>query len=145
MIERNFKPESRFVHVVLRDDMNDAQVREHLIAYNQEAADLHAVLELVDCRPLTDISDLTAQGCFQNALLEEGQPWSRGGKLAVFVTNKHQYGMARAYCISASSYRQEAEVFYELREALEWLQPDEDLGEILTFIESNVPSEDFEA
>jgi hypothetical protein len=142
MIERFFKPNSRFVHVVISQDLDDQQVKDHLLAYNREAAGKQALLELVDCQALEDISRLTVQGLFNMAKLEAGQSWSQEGRLAIWVRSQHQYGMARAYCTSAENTRSKAKVFYELDEALEWLGVEEPLREIHTFMENNLDGKD---
>ena len=140
MIQRHYKPDSRFTHVVITDELTDPQLNEHVVAFNDEAAERKGLLELADCRHLIDISTLTASGCVRSAMLEENQPRVHGGKLAILVQNELQFGMARAYSTAASSYRDSVHVFYDLQEALDWLQPDESIGEVIEFIASNVPT-----
>lgn len=142
MIERHYKPDSRFTHVVLTDELTDQQLNEHVKSFNQEAIDRKGLLELADCRLLKDISTLTASGCVRSAMMEENQPRVVGGKLAILVYNELQFGMARAYSTAASSYRDSVHVFYDLDKALAWLEPDEPVGEIIHYIESNLPSSD---
>lgn len=142
MIERHYKPQSRFTHVLIMGELTNDQLRDHVLAYNEEAADRKALLELADCRILEDISTLTAGGCVKSTGLEEHQPRATGGKLAILVRNELQFGMARAYSMAASNYRESVNVFYELDDALAWLSPEESVGEVLSFIHSNLYRED---
>ena len=134
MFERHYKPDSDFVLVRLLDVVDDAQLRQHVLDYNQEAPDRAGLLELADCRELVDVQNLTVQGCLESARLEQGAQRVTGGMLAILVSNQLHYGMARAYAAIAEMHRNGAGVFYTLEEAVAWLGVKESLEEIERFI-----------
>jgi len=80
-----------------------------------------AIIELVDCRLATDVTEITGESLMAVASLEQGQPWADGSKCAVVVSTELHYGLARIYTTIASDTRMEAKVFYAVDEAITWL------------------------
>lgn len=134
MFARFYKFEHNFVLVNVTQNVDDDQLRQHVLDYNREVGDRQGLLELADCRGMTDVQHLTVQGCIECAFLERESPRVVGGKLAVLVTSPLHYGIARAYASIAELNRGSAQVFYALEEALDWLDVGLSAAEVEAFI-----------
>ncbi|MBN2711640.1 MAG: hypothetical protein JXR97_04300 [Planctomycetes bacterium] len=137
MFERIYKPGSNFVYVRLSSDVDDKQLMDHIAAYNREAEGKTGLLELCDTRQATSYEGLTVDGCKMGGKLDIGKPRVAGGKLAFLVTNKMQFGLARVFSTFASESGREIGIFEEIDKAVEFLNPEESLTEILSFIENS--------
>ena len=135
MIERFYKPDSSFVYVRFGLDIDGKQVLQHMLSYNKETKDRIGLLELCDCRTITSLSTtLTTNSLVQSAQLDITEKRVVGGKLAILVPNKLVFGMARAFEIFARESGRAIGVFYELDEAIEFLNTKESVAEITEFI-----------
>jgi hypothetical protein len=120
-ITRHFVSAKNFVLTKMSGTVNEALLRTHLRAMNDEAAQYSALIELVDsrgmecvgCRSIHDVLDLAA--------LEKGQPWATNGRLAIVVAQPVVFGMARAYLVGVEGIRKDVQLTYNLDKALDWL------------------------
>jgi len=136
MFDRIYKSNSRFVWVRISGSLNDATLQQHVLDYNGECTGRSGLLELADCRELNDVSGLSVLSCTQSAALEMGTQRVVGGRLAVLVSAELHFGLARAYAAIAGNHREEAQVFYDVGEALRWLGTDESLEDLEQFMQT---------
>ena len=130
-----------FVHTRVSGDLDDDQLERHVQAMNTEAATRNALLELADCRDLKNVDRLNVTGAISAATLEQGQPRTIGGRLAILVPdNPVIFGLARAYASIACLHRETAHVCQDLREALESLGlQGAEMEDAFRFIDSGDP------
>ena len=120
---RNYLKPYNFVLTKITGDINDAELLQHVKALNRETRGISELRELADCRELTSVSALTAQGTTLAASAEEYKP----GSLGVILVPKEKeaiYGMARAYQMFAEEHRESVMISRDLDEALNWLTKD---------------------
>lgn len=129
-------PDSDFVLVRVSGSVNDNQFMQHVIDFKKETSNRQVLKELADCRAVTDITGVTAQGFILSSHLEESILAIAGSKLAILVANDLHYGMANAYRMISAMKHREIGIFYELEEALEWLGVQEPFEEIEQIINS---------
>jgi len=120
-IERIYYRDHHFVLTLIYGKLTNAEIGEHVLAMNKEYAGEAALVELADCRYLTDISELDARGLMVSANLEKGQLRTAGGKGAIVVASDLIYGMARVYASIAEQSRIDSQVYRDMDKAIEWL------------------------
>ncbi len=123
-ISRHFHPEFDFLLTWLRDEVDDDQLRRHILVLNDEENHRVAYRELADCRDVVEFGGLTVSGTVENARLETNKSdW----RLAILITpdDTLRYGMARAFQMFAKDTHAAAEIFTDVGEALDWLADDE--------------------
>lgn len=118
-------------HVYFEDDnivltqiygkLTPIELLGHVETMGELCSHNEAVIELVDCRLCSDTTEMTGASLMSVASLEQGQPWADGSKCAIVVDTELHYGLARIYATIASETRMQANVFYSLDEAINWL------------------------
>jgi hypothetical protein len=120
-ITRHFDAVHNFLLTRMNGLIDEAIIRRHLKALNEEARHLNGIKELVDCREVTtgcrSVHDLV-----ETATLEKGQPWALDGQLVIVVSQPVTFGMARVYLAGNEGVRKEVHVTYSMEEAAERLQ-----------------------
>ena len=103
-------------------DIDDDQIREHILQLDIEAANIVGLLELFDVRNILSSDKVSVSG-----LVHLGQkhpmvmPRNKTGKLAILVSNPLHYGLARAFLTFAVEDGGSAAIFYDYDDALEFL------------------------
>lgn len=134
---RHYFPELNFLLTRIFGDLDNDQLRRIVVDPEGETTHLKAVIGLADCRDLHNVDQLTAEGTFEAATLEEGQASTTGGLLAILVPKELVFGLARVYASAAERTRRAVLVSYSLDEALGWLTGNDDaaIRKLRTFIE----------
>ena len=110
-------------------EVNDQNLRQHVVDLNRETEGIYDLRELADCRDIQDMRHLSAQGTADCAQIENKRPNSL---LALLVSESSLlFGMARAYQAFSQDRRKDAQIFKNLDDALVWLSSDEKEIEIL--------------
>ena len=131
---RHYLKEYNFMLTKITGEVNDQNLKQHVMSLNKETEGISALRELADCREIADMSHLTVKGTADCAQLENKRPNSL---LALLVSDsKLLFGMARAYQTFSEDRRKETKIFKNLVDALGWLARDEKEIEFLKeFIE----------
>ena len=137
MFKRFRKGESPFVLSVVSGDVDSAQLLAHVKAFTEESAENYGLLELVDCRAVSNADQLTVRGCIDASKIEMACPRSAKRKLAIVVPNQLLFGLARAYATISCDSRADTTVCYSIEEALEWLGAEDPIEDLLQFIDSH--------
>ena len=138
MFQRFFKPNSHFVYVRISEDISDSQLATHIRTYNEEAIGKQNILELADCRNVTSTKELTANGCMHSLYQLDLRPRGfHGGKTAFVVQSDNVYGMVRVFLAFSDKMERTTEIFYNIDDALAFLEPDETAEELKEFIEAS--------
>lgn len=104
-------------------EINDEDLKQHVIDFNKETEGISDLRELADCRDLLNLEALTVKGTSDCAILEDNKPESL---LAILVTESSLlFGMARVYQIFAEGRRECVKIFKDINSALKWLAKDE--------------------
>jgi len=136
MIKRFYKPGSKFVYVKFSGIINNTHIHEHIKAFNEETAGRSGLLELADTRTVGSIEGMTVGGLMESGKMEQNQSRTEGGKLSIVVASQLNFGMSRAFSAIVEKHRTGASVFYDLYEAVSWLNCEEGIEEILVFLNS---------
>jgi len=131
-IERIYFREANFVLTLIYGKLTNAEIGQHVIEMNHENAASSGMMELADCRYLTDISELSAENLMVAASMEQGQPRTTGGKGAIVAISDKVYGLARVYAAIASGIRVDSQVFRDIDQAMTFLGVDHLKEKILT-------------
>ncbi len=134
MIETYLKPNSNFTYIRIRDKLTDQHLYDHIKHFNRITADLVGTIELADCRGIDEFDQLTVVGVLKAANLELGQSRNTGSRVAILVDNELGFGLARIYATFAGEYKDDINIFYNIDEAYEWLNPSEGVSEIAEFV-----------
>lgn len=131
---RRYLKDNNFLVTKVTGEVNDHNLREHVIELNMETEGISDLRELADCRGIVDLTQLTVQGTSECAKLENNRPNSL---LAILVPDSTLlFGMARAYQAFSEDRRKDTEIFKSIDEALAWLSKDErEREELKDFIE----------
>jgi hypothetical protein len=112
-----------FMFTKISGDVNDQNLKQHVLDLNRETEGISNLRERADCRVITDMERLSVQGTADCARLESNRPHSL---LAIFVTDSTLlYGMARAYQVFSEDRRKGTKIFKNLDDALAWLANDD--------------------
>jgi hypothetical protein len=131
-ITRHFISAKNFVLTKMSGPVDEAVLRKHLRAMNEEAAQYSALIELVDSRRMECVGCRSIHDVVDIAALERGQPWATNGRLAIVVAQPVVFGMARAYLVGVEGIRKDVQLTYSLDSALDWLGIDMKLIDGLT-------------
>jgi hypothetical protein len=135
MFTRHYLDRLNFAYTRVSGSADDGQLLEHHQAMQRETAGKHAMLELADCRDVTDLTHLTSAGTIQVAKLDAISGYAINGRLAILVADQLAYGLARTYQVFASEIREACAVTYDFDEAIKLLGLS-NRPEIIEFIES---------
>ena len=139
---RHYLASRNFILTRVIGRIDDSQLREHVLALNSEAVDLHAILEIVDCRDVKDVEHITAHGATAAAALEKGHRRAKEGRLAILVgSNQVVFGLARAYATFAEDARAHVTVCRTMTAAIEFLGLTAFSDEVTAFISTVVSDE----
>ena len=141
MIETFLKPDSNFAFIRVSGKLTDQELFDHLENFNTIASELMGTMELADCREATDLTELTVVGVLKAAKLEQGQQRNIGSKVAILVSTELTYGLARIYATIAGEHKEEVNIFYSIEEAFEWLNPEDNMQEVVSFVDSIIDAE----
>lgn len=137
-IQRIYLNEHHFVLTIIYGKLTNAELGEHVVAMNEETACNVGMMELADCRYLTDVSELSAENLMIAASMETGQARVLGGKGAIVVASDTVYGLARVYAAVASDIREDSQVFRDMEQAMAFLGVTHLRQEILAHVETIV-------
>ena len=85
MIERFRRGSGKLVLSKLSGSITDDQLIKHVSAFTKEPEETYGILELADCREVTNVDKLTVKGCVDAGLLERNCRRSQHRKLAILV------------------------------------------------------------
>lgn len=126
---RHYLKECNFMLTKISGEVNDQNLRQHVIDLNRETEGISDLRELADCRDIRDMKRLSAQVTADCGHLENNRPYSL---LALLINDsKLLFGMARAYQTFSQDRRKDTQIFKNLNDALSWLARDEKEIEIL--------------
>jgi hypothetical protein len=120
-IERKYFREDNFVLTLIYGELTSAQLSDHVIQMNQENSASAGLIELADCRHITDVSQLSGNSLILSAGMERGQARTLGGLGAIVVASDEIYGLAMMYATIAKDSRIDSRVYRSMDEAIEWL------------------------
>ncbi len=120
-IKRVYFRDDNFVLTQIYGKLTNPEIGDHVIEMNRECSADHALIELADCRFLTDVSELNANQLLIAATLEKGHNRAIGGKGAIVVASDQIYGLARVYASVAANIRSGSQVFRDMDAAITWL------------------------
>lgn len=127
---RFYAEDLKFEVTLVSGEINDDNLREHILKLNESTGDISDLKELADCRNITSLEKITVAGTVRNADLEATRPESR---LALLVSDDVLlYGMARSYQQFSEDRRESCQIFKSLDDALLWLAK-EDKEQALSF------------
>ncbi|OIQ00052.1 MAG: hypothetical protein AUK35_05310 [Zetaproteobacteria bacterium CG2_30_46_52] len=120
-IKRVYFREDNFVLTMIYGKLTNAEINAHVIAMNKENAKVTGLMELADCRYLTDTSELNSENLMVAASMERGQSRAIGGKGAIVAISDMVYALARVYAAIASDIREDSQVFRDINLAIAFL------------------------
>ena len=119
----HYLKDHRFMYTRISGEINDQDLKQHVINFNKETEGISDLRELADCRNLINLEALTVKGTSYSAILEDNKPESL---LAILVTESALlFGMARVYQIFVEGRRESVKIFKDINSALKWLAKDE--------------------
>ena len=120
---RHYLKDNNFMFTRITGEVNDQNLRQHVIDLNRESEGISDLRELADCTGIKSMENLTVKGTSGCADLENNRPNSL---LAILVTDSALlYGMARAYQAFSEDRRESVQIFKDKNEALAWLANDD--------------------
>ena len=130
-----FNQKHNFMLTRLSGDINNNNLRNHVLNLNKLTEGVSRLREIADGRKIENISCLTVEGTTIGAELESNKP---GSLLAIVVPDSPSfYGVARVYQTFAGNQRKGVILFYTIRDALTWLGYGEvEIKELITFVET---------
>jgi len=130
-----FNQKNHFVLTRLSGDIDNNNLRNHVLNLNKLTEGISELREIADCRNIENISYLTVEGTKIGAELESNK---LGSLLAIVVPDSPLfYGMARVYQTFSGNHREAVNLFYNIRDALAWLGYGEvEIEELITFVET---------
>ncbi len=138
MIKRYYKPESSFIYIKLSSIINDASLLRHLKELNRENFGRIELLKLYDLRDISSESNLSLKLCLDVAetIAKSENLIYMTGKLAFLVSNSFQLNLVRAFAriTTDTIVHSETRIFYDLKEAVEFLDTTESFAEIEEFL-----------
>ena len=118
----HYLKDHKFMYTRISGEINDQDLKQHVIDFNKETEGISDLRELADCRDLINLEALTVKGTSDCAILEDNKPESL---LAILVTESPLlFGMARVYQIFAEGRRESVKIFKDINSALKWLAKD---------------------
>lgn len=135
MIERFYKPDSNFVYIKITGHLHENEGTEHILSYVNETTGQNELLELCDIRNAV-LNKLTVQNSIDTGkshyyLLNSVK------RIAFLVSDELQCGHTRAFIAFAAKSQTKIEVFYDLDDALHFLNPAESISEVIDFIKAH--------
>ena len=129
IFSRHFSKDHNFMYTKIAGEINDQNLRQHVIDKNKETEGISNFRELADCREISCMDSLTVQGAADSADTERDM---HDSLLAILVTNSTLlFGLARAYQTFAEDRRKSVEIFKDIDKALAWLANDEQEVDLL--------------
>jgi hypothetical protein len=125
-ITRHFHASNNFMLTQVSGLVDEAAVRTHLKAMNEEAAGYKGLKELADCRQM-ETGCRSVHDLVETASLEKGQSWATGGQLVIVVSQPVAFGMARVYLTGSEGARKQVHVTYSMEDACTRLGIDPEL------------------
>ena len=121
---RHLLKSHKFMYNKVSGEVNDHNLKQHIIDLNLETEDIDDLRELADCRDISNVKDLTIErGISPSVSSIKNKPQ---GMLAILVPESPLiFGMARAYKTFAEDELKYVEIFKDINHALEWLAKDE--------------------
>ena len=129
----------RFVLIKLFGAIDDKSLSDIITSHAKKTQGIPDMKELIDCRDVTNLDELTVHGVRNTANHLGNKPeWL----LALLINdNPMLQGMAEGYRVSTVEQRKDVKVFTELKEAISWIAQDKDeLSSINTFINEGAES-----
>ncbi len=126
---RHYLKANIFVLTKICGEVNDYNLREHIIAFKEETKGMSRLRELADCRGIENLENLTVSGTTRNAQIVDNRP----DYLSALLVNDSTllYGMARSFQMFFEESRKEVKIFKDIDDALDWLAIDDQEKEIL--------------
>lgn len=117
---RHLFEDDNFLFTIISGELENTSFKKHIIEFNSVAGDIPHLRELVDCRGITNLDNLTVGATVAASQQEDKRPDSL---LALLVpeSNPLIYGMARSYLAFPQFQRQDANIFTDYDKALSWL------------------------
>ena len=117
---RHLFKDDNFLLTVISGELENASFQKHIMEFNTIVKGVPNLRELVDCRGITNLDNLTVEATVTASQQEDKRPDSL---LALLVpkSNPLVYGMARSYIAFPQFQRQDANIFTDYDEALNWL------------------------
>lgn len=117
---RHLFKDDNFLLTVISGELENASFQKHIMEFNSIVKDVSNLRELVDCRGVTNLDNLTVEATVTASQQEEKRPDSLLALLVV-ESNPLIYGMARSYIAFPQFHRKDANIFTDYDEALNWL------------------------
>jgi hypothetical protein len=120
--ELKFIRERNFVLSLILDGLSDDELSEGVAEVTRETQDMHPFVELADVTRLRDVSKLTENGIALAGSMEYDRKPYKQDKVAILVASDVVYELAARYLCISRYYRYDARIFWDFREAIEWLE-----------------------
>jgi hypothetical protein len=118
-IQSFYNEDSNFLYTKLASKIEDASLMDFVAILNDKTMGFSDLNELVDCRELSDVSQLSSEMAARIALSENKR---ENSKLAILVSDcPVVFGLARSYEMFAEHRWESVEIFQNKDEALQWL------------------------
>ena len=139
---RHLFKDNNFLLTIISGELENISFQKHILEFNSVARGIPHLRELVDCRGITNLDNLTVEATVAASQQEDKRPDSL---LAVLVAESNPliYGMARSYIAFPQFQRQDANIFTDYDEALNWLAINQREKEIFNTLVSSVNTADF--
>ena len=119
-ITRRFIEEDNFLLTKISGTLNDQRLMKYLTLLNRNAQRLTACKQLVDCRGVSCMNDISVRGTTEYAKQE---PTQQEDLLALLIPNGPlSFGMARVYQTFATEKRRAVQIFCDFDQAKAWLE-----------------------
>lgn len=116
-----FYEEYNFVITIYSNEITNQQLVNGVLESNYDEKRKPGLLELVDCRNVTNTNNLTTDGILTASKLELDNEKYMGGKLAIIADRPHIRGLAMQYSLFAEKSREAVNVVNTVEEAISWL------------------------
>ncbi len=119
-----------FIKTSVSHVIDDQALLAHIEELNAISHGVHSVLELADCRGVTDFSHLSEEGAELCASQEKDKP---GSRLAILIpsTDNILSILGDNFEALSEKFRESVVVLYDLDEAISWLTDDPKLREAI--------------
>lgn len=119
--DRHYEPEEPWVVTRFYGRIEDGDMVAAFRQYDPRLDRRPGFRELMDCRGVRDVSEVSSAGMLAIANLERERSTPKGGKLAVLTKEPLQRGMTNMFIAMVGPSNHELRCFTDEDEALRWL------------------------
>jgi hypothetical protein len=116
-----FIRERNFVLSLIGDSLTNKELEQGVQELSRETGNMHPFVELADATRLRDFSGLTENGIAFAGAMEFDRKHYKQDKVGILVASDEVYQLASRYVSTSIYFRYDAKIFWDLREALDWL------------------------